>query len=153
MKKRQTLLFGGDFTLGKDPEKYMEGVNDLLAGADIRMFQLEEPFLDELVENAPPERSTKTLDAVLGKVDLVTVAGNHFYDYGEAGVRDTLAWAKRNGIACAGGGMNAAEAKKLFIHRSTLLYRLEKIRALLDSDLSDADELLYLSLSLRLLDD
>ena len=51
-------------------------------------------------------------------------------------------------------GCNAVHtAKQLFIHRSTLLYRLEKIRALLGSDLQDADELLYLSLSLRLFDD
>ena len=66
---RQTLIFGGDFTLGKDPAVYMKGVNALLDGADFRMFQLEEPFLDTLVEGAPPERLTKTLDVVLGKVD------------------------------------------------------------------------------------
>ena len=109
---RQTLIFGGDFTLGKTPEVFMQGVNDLLDGADIRMFQLEEPFLDTLVEGAPPERLTKTLDVVLGKVDLVTLSGNHFYDYGEAGVRDTIAWCERSGIAHAGGGSNAAAAKQ-----------------------------------------
>ena len=107
-----SLIFGGDFTLGKDPEKYMEGVNGLLESSDISMFQLEEPFLDTLVENAPAERSTKVLDAVVGKVDLVTLAGNHFYDFGEAGVRDTISWCERNGIAHAGGGRNAAEAKR-----------------------------------------
>ena len=112
MSNRQTLLFGGDFSLGKDPEFYMQGVNDLLDNADIRMFQIEEPYLDELVENAPPERLTKTLDCIVGKVDLVTLAGNHFYDFGEPGVRDTINWCERNGIAHAGGGANAAEAKK-----------------------------------------
>ena len=109
---RQTLIFGGDFTLGKDPEVYMQGVNALLDGADFRMFQLEEPFLDTLVEGAPPERLTKTLDVVLGKVDLVTLSGNHFYDYGEPGVKDTISWCERSGIAHAGGGENAAAAKK-----------------------------------------
>ena len=109
---RQTLIFGGDFTLGKDPAVYMKGVNALLDGADFRMFQLEEPFLDTLVEGAPPERLTKTLDVVLGKVDLVTLSGNHFYDYGEPGVKDTIAWCERSGIAHAGGGENAAAAKK-----------------------------------------
>ena len=91
----KTLIFGGDFTLGKEPETYMKGVNDLLDGADFRMFQLEEPFLDTLVEGAPPERLTKTLDCVVGKVDLVTLSGNHFYDYGEPGVNDTIAWRRR----------------------------------------------------------
>lgn len=109
---RQTLIFGGDFTLGKSPETYMQGVNAMLDGADFRMFQLEEPFLDTLVEGAPPERLTKTLDVVLGKVDLVTLSGNHFYDYGEPGVNDTIAWCERNGIAHAGGGANAEIAKR-----------------------------------------
>ena len=109
---RQTLIFGGDFTLGKSPETYMQGVNALLDGADFRMFQLEEPFLDTLVENAPPERLTKTLDVICGKVDLVTLSGNHFYDYGEAGVHDTIAWCERCGIAHAGGGANDALSRQ-----------------------------------------
>ena len=49
--------------------------------------------------------------------------------------------------------LNAMQtAKELFIHRSTLLYRLEKIKGILESDLSDPEELLYLSISFRLLD-
>ncbi len=43
-------------------------------------------------------------------------------------------------------------AKELFIHRSTLLYRLERIKHLLESDLEDPEELFYLNLSMRLLD-
>lgn len=43
-------------------------------------------------------------------------------------------------------------AEQLFIHRSTLLYRLERINRCLKSDLSDPDELLYLLLSFRLID-
>ena len=41
-------------------------------------------------------------------------------------------------------------ANALFIHRNTLKYRLARIEELTDIDLSDADEKLYLSLSLRL---
>ncbi|HIZ64332.1 MAG TPA: helix-turn-helix domain-containing protein [Candidatus Blautia pullicola] len=43
-------------------------------------------------------------------------------------------------------------AKALFIHRSTFLYRMEKIRTILETDLEDPDQLFYLNLSLRLLD-
>jgi DNA-binding PucR family transcriptional regulator len=43
-------------------------------------------------------------------------------------------------------------AKQLFIHRSTFLYRMERIREILQSDLDDPDELFYLELSLRLLE-
>ena len=49
--------------------------------------------------------------------------------------------------------LNAVQsAKTLFIHRSTFLYRLEKIKDVLESDLEDPEELLYLMLSLRLMD-
>lgn len=43
-------------------------------------------------------------------------------------------------------------AKALFIHRSTFLYRLERIKAILETDLEDPEELFYLNLSFRLLD-
>mgnify|MGYP005752867865 CR=1 FL=1 len=43
-------------------------------------------------------------------------------------------------------------AGELFIHRSTLLYRLDRITHYLKTDLSDPDEILYLLLSFRLID-
>lgn len=46
----------------------------------------------------------------------------------------------------------AHTASALFIHRTTLLYRLDKIKAFLDSDLTDRDEILYLLLSFHLMD-
>ena len=42
-------------------------------------------------------------------------------------------------------------AKELYIHRSTFLYRMERIMDLLESDLTDPEEVLYLSLSFRIL--
>ena len=43
-------------------------------------------------------------------------------------------------------------ARQLYIHRSTMLYRLEKVKQILESALDDPEELLYISLSFRLLD-
>lgn len=43
-------------------------------------------------------------------------------------------------------------AKELYIHRSTFLYRLDKIKEILESDLEDTEEFLYLELSFRLLE-
>ena len=43
-------------------------------------------------------------------------------------------------------------ARELFIHRSTFLYRLERIKSILGTDLADPDEILYLMLSFRLMD-
>ncbi len=49
--------------------------------------------------------------------------------------------------------LNAVQsAKDLFIHRSTFLYRLDKIKKIMETELDDSDELLYLLLSFRLLD-
>lgn len=42
-------------------------------------------------------------------------------------------------------------AEALFIHRSTLLYRLKKIKEFLKTDFSDPDELLYMLLSFHLI--
>lgn len=43
-------------------------------------------------------------------------------------------------------------ARSLSIHRSTFLYRLEKMKEILEVDLEDPDEVLYLTLSFRLLE-
>lgn len=50
--------------------------------------------------------------------------------------------------------LNAVQsARELFIHRSTFLYRLEKICTILESSLTDYDELVYLMISFYLLRD
>lgn len=43
-------------------------------------------------------------------------------------------------------------ARSLSIHRSTFLYRLEKIKEIIEVDLEDPDEVLYLTLSFHLLE-
>ena len=109
-RKIQTLIFGGDFTLGRDGERFMVDVNRLMDAADFRMFQLEEPFLKNLRENATEDCLTRDLEPIVGKVDLVTLSGNHFRDFGEEGVGDTLDWLDEHGIRHCGGGRNMAEA-------------------------------------------
>ncbi|MDO4521774.1 MAG: helix-turn-helix domain-containing protein [Eubacteriales bacterium] len=49
--------------------------------------------------------------------------------------------------------LNASQtANVLFIHRSTFLYRMEKIREILQSEMDDPEEIFYLELSMRLLE-
>lgn len=43
-------------------------------------------------------------------------------------------------------------AQELYIHRSTLLYRLDRIREIMKSDYTNPDEILYLLLSFRLME-
>lgn len=114
---RQTLIFGGDFSIpSSDPDltpaRLCEGITGLLDEADFRMFQLEEAYLKTPVERSVEGNLVKSLDPIKNRVDLVTLSGNHFYDFHEAGVRDTIEWCEENGIAHAGGGMNEEEARK-----------------------------------------
>lgn len=47
--------------------------------------------------------------------NMATLANNHFYDYGDTGVRDTLTACANEGLDVVGGGLNASEASKTFI--------------------------------------
>ncbi len=96
--------------MGFESAMYFEGVNKMLDEADFRMCQLEKPYLKELIPGAAEDRLTDVLYPMIGKMDLVTLAGNHFYDFGEKGVKDTMDWCHENGIATAGGGANVSEA-------------------------------------------
>ncbi len=50
--------------------------------------------------------------------------------------------------------LNAVQsARQLYIHRSTFLYRMEKIEELVHLDLSDSETLLYVMLTIRLLEE
>ena len=114
---RQTLVFGGDFSIPSSdpvltPAKLCEGITGLLDGADFRMFQLEEAYLKTPLSNSVEGNLVKSLDPIKDRVDLVTLSGNHFYDFREEGVQDTIAWCEENDIAHAGGGMNEAEARR-----------------------------------------
>lgn len=110
MSNEISLLFAGDFSIGRDGAHLLADVGTLLDSCDVRMFQLEEPYTRDLVPDAGKDKQACVLEPIVGKVDLVSLAGNHFYDYGEVGVRDTLEWCDENGIAHCGGGMNAEQA-------------------------------------------
>jgi purine catabolism regulator len=45
--------------------------------------------------------------------------------------------------------MISETAKALFIHRNTLIYRIDKIKSILGRDLKDSEERLLLQLGLR----
>ena len=68
--------------------------------------------------------SEKGVDAIKwAGFDCVTLANNHFYDYGDAGVANTLDKCKSEGIDTVGGGKDLHEASSIFykiIGRETL---------------------------------
>ncbi len=106
-----SLVFGGDTSIGVNCEWMFRGVDPLLQSADLRMVQLEEPFLSRTTDTVGPDRTTAALEPLKGRVDLVTLSGNHFYDLGEQGVADTLDWCRLSGIPCCGGGRDLREAE------------------------------------------
>lgn len=111
-KKRLSMVVGGDTILGDDPEKYFAGIDDLLRNADVRVAQLETPYIEKADDNMDPTRELKNLFPLVGRFDVMTLAGNHIYDFGTPGVSDTTRWLRENGILYTGADMNLALAEK-----------------------------------------
>ena len=109
---RFSMLMTGDIILGDDPDFYLSGVKGILERADVVLGQLEVPYSDRAPELTGLGRSPKNLEPLKGRVDALTLAGNHLYDAGETGVADTLAWLDANGIPHTGAGMDLASASE-----------------------------------------
>jgi hypothetical protein len=52
-----------------------------------------------------------------GLFDVMLLAGNHLYDFGENGVRDTLRWLGRSRYPTYRGGMNLAKQKNCYFRK------------------------------------
>ncbi len=103
---------GGDITRGIDP-----ALIDEMRSADIMMLNNEfpysdrgEPLADKQFTFRAPVSSADYLNT-LG-VDLVSLANNHAYDYGETALLDTLAALQDAGIVYVGAGRDLAEARR-----------------------------------------
>ncbi len=117
-----TFAFGGDVMFEEPIRAYLDTpratfdpVRSILRKADIAMVNLETAVTDdgdptankEYLFRAPPS----AFDAIkAGGIDVVTLANNHGMDYGESGLRDTLANAKRTGVPLVGAGLNERQA-------------------------------------------
>lgn len=103
---------GGDITAGIAPE-----VVDIMQGADIMMLNNEFPYSDggtplpekQFTFRAAPDTADYLQE--LG-VDVVSLANNHAYDYGEAALLDTLDTLDDRGIAHVGAGRNLEDASR-----------------------------------------
>ncbi len=94
-------------------------VKEFTAQADYSIVNLEAPVVESTVrpiEKCGPNLkcSAKAVKALkYAGFDMVTLANNHFYDYGDEGVKQTLDVCESEGIAVVGGGMNIAEAARI----------------------------------------
>ncbi len=94
-------------------------VRELISGADYSIVNFECPIAcgkeKPIVKEGPNLKCTeKGMEAVKwAGFDCVTLANNHFLDYGAEGVENTIKACKKNGMDAVGGGMNLQEASKI----------------------------------------
>ena len=125
------IIVAGDFSAQKRVasafatsgfEYVLKNVQGILNGA-YSIVNLESPVVGKGGE--PIKKTGPNLRCTVGAVealkyagfDCVTLANNHFYDYGEVGVEDTLEACASNGIEMVGGGRNIDEATRILYKR------------------------------------
>ena len=97
---------------------YFGPSKEILNSADITYGQIETAHTtrghvcNSEIRVAPPA-DPENLDILKENgFDVLSVGGNHVFDYGYYGVMDTINRLKENGLAVCGGGENIFEAKK-----------------------------------------
>ena len=112
-----TLLATGDLIIDEPgPDRYFEPARAVLQSADIVLGHVEVPFTLERqgTPNIPlAARDPAKLRALADAgVHVASLAANHLFDEGAAGVRDTLAGLREHGVATVGAGMTLADARQ-----------------------------------------
>lgn len=111
--KAETCFEMGDFN------SMLGEVKDVASKADYGIINLEAPVVLHdavpIIKCGPALKSKACdLDALKwAGFNCVTLANNHFRDYGEGGVKDTIASCNGLGIDTVGGGDNLKEASQI----------------------------------------
>ncbi|MFC0875456.1 CapA family protein [Saccharicrinis sp. FJH2] len=127
---RIKVNIGGDIYLGRGVEDiaisnpselFGNNIFKLFAESNLNVLNLESPITECSSENkilktgphlkAKPQslKALKTLN-----IDLVTLANNHIYDFGDTGLDDTLSHLKINNIDSVGAAKNLRDAQKIY---------------------------------------
>ena len=104
---------------GHDADKVFGGLYKMIRDADLSVTNLECPLTlsKSKIEKLGPNLKARPEVASFLKsagFDVVTLANNHIYDYGQQGVVDTLDMLKKHNIYYVGAGLNLEEANKTF---------------------------------------
>ena len=124
------ILIAGDFVPRArvqaliDEGKYKEVFSDILpciSDSDYSVINLEAPIVvspsaEPIQKCGPNIKSSPLAIKALRDVgfNMVTLANNHFFDYGENGVRDTLHSCDAEGMDYVGGGVDLKQAGNIF---------------------------------------
>jgi poly-gamma-glutamate capsule biosynthesis protein CapA/YwtB (metallophosphatase superfamily) len=121
-----TFAFAGDIhfeseirqELAADPRDVLQSIRPVLSRADLAVVNLETAVTNrgtavskQYVFRAPP---TAFLALRAGGVDVASMANNHGMDYGEVGLRDSVAAARKARFPVIGIGLNANDAYRPF---------------------------------------
>ena len=111
------MLATGDLIIDEpDPDRYFEPARAMLAAADVVVGHVEVPFTLEREgsANVPSEARDPSKLSALGRAGfhVASLAANHLYDEGPAGVRDTLEGLRASNIVPFGAGMNLEQARQ-----------------------------------------
>lgn len=94
-------------------------IKDILLNADITLINLEAPIIDKkcnYIKKVGPNINTSSQTISYLKetgITALTLANNHFYDYGDRGVDLTISAAEQNEMDFVGGGRNPKEKRKI----------------------------------------
>lgn len=98
---------------------YFDEVKSITSQVDYSIINFESPIVEgeakPIDKTGPNLRChSNAMKAVkYAGFNCVTLANNHFYDFGENGVLDTLKACNENNIDYVGGGINIEEAEKI----------------------------------------
>ncbi len=112
------LMLVGDLILDEpDPDSFFEPARSTLQEADVLAGHVEVPHTRRGRENtsdvpAPPSNPDNLAALKRAGFHIATLAGNHIFDAGPAGVEDTLAALKQLGIVTTGAGMHLSDARE-----------------------------------------
>jgi poly-gamma-glutamate synthesis protein (capsule biosynthesis protein) len=112
------LMLVGDLILDEPaPDSYFDPARSILQQADLLIGHVEVPHTRRGRENtsdvpAPPSDPDNLTALKHAGFHVATLAGNHIFDAGFAGIEDTVATLRQLDIATTGAGMSLAEARK-----------------------------------------
>jgi poly-gamma-glutamate synthesis protein (capsule biosynthesis protein) len=112
------LMLVGDLILDEpEPDTFFECALSTLQEADVLVGHIEIPHTHRGQENtsdvpAPPGNPDNLAALKRAGFHVATLAGNHMFDAGPDGIKDTTATLRQLGIVTAGAGMNLSEARK-----------------------------------------
>ncbi|MEJ2244833.1 MAG: CapA family protein [Acidobacteriota bacterium] len=120
MSHRTTLklMLVGDLILDEpEPDTFFEPAHATLQDADILVGHVEVPHTLRGSENtfdipAPPSNPDNLAALKRAGFHIATLAGNHMFDAGPAGIEDTIANLRKLDVATTGAGLNLTEARK-----------------------------------------